>query len=67
MQIVIPYDYVQVCITDRILWHERCTWIGKNCDEPQDATNWSMWQIGQDDIYFLLRSKDATLYYLTWS
>jgi hypothetical protein len=59
--------FVTICIIDRITWHEKCVWIRTHCIGYIDTTNWAMWQLGETDIYFLLRSKDATLYYLTWS
>jgi len=31
-----------------------------------DKTEWAAWQIGFDDIYYLVDDEIATLYYLTW-
>jgi hypothetical protein len=56
----------RVTITCPITWHERCTWIEKNCKNYVDKTNWSLWQIGQDDIYFDVEDKDAVWYNLMW-
>jgi hypothetical protein len=58
---------IRVTITCPITWHERCTWIEKNCKNYVDRTNWSMWQISQDDIYFDLEDNDAVLFLLRWA
>lgn len=55
-----------VTITCPITWYERCEWIEKHCKNYIDNTNWSMWQIAQDDIYFEVEEKDAIWYWLIW-
>lgn len=57
----------RITISCPITWYHRCDWIEKNCENYTDLTNWSMWQIGQDDIYFLLEDKDAVWFTLVWS
>lgn len=56
----------RVTIKCPITWHERCTWIETNCKNYKDETNWSLWQIGQDDIYYWLQDKDAMMFALRW-
>ena len=48
-----------VTITCRVTWHEQCSWIQANCKDYIDLTNWSLWQLGLDDIVFLVEDKDA--------
>jgi len=55
-----------VTITCRITWHEQCSWIQTNCKNYIDLTNWSLWQLGLDDIVFLVEDKDATWFRLMW-
>lgn len=55
---------VRVRISDPITWHEQCTWIEENCPGYQDVTSWSAWQIGFDDIYYLVSERDAILFWL---
>lgn len=57
----------KVTISCPTTWYHRCDWIEANCKNYKDLTNWSMWQIGQDDIYFLLEDKDALWFTLVWS
>jgi hypothetical protein len=56
----------RITISCPITWYERCEWIAKNCENYVDKTEWGMWQIGQDDIYYELEEKDAVWYYLKW-
>ena len=56
----------KITITCPITWYKQCDWIEANCKNYKDITNWSMWQIGQDDIYFLLEDKDAVWFKLMW-
>ena len=57
----------KVTITCPITWWERCKWIETNCNNHKDMTNWAMWQIGQDDIFYLLEDKDAMMFILRWA
>lgn len=57
----------KIRITDPIGWFEKCVWIYNNCNDCHDVTNWHSWQIGMDDIEFIVYEKDAILYYLRWS
>ena len=57
----------RVTISCPITWYERCSWIEANCKNYKDITNWGMWQISQDDIYFLLEDKDAVWFTLIWT
>lgn len=59
-------ELVTVTITCPTTWWERCDWIEKNCKNPQDTTSWAAWQIGQDDIRFIVSKRDAIMYYLHW-
>jgi len=45
-------------------WYKQCDWIRDNCTEWVDQTCWAAWQIGYDDIYFLLKDEDAILFKL---
>ena len=56
----------RVTISCPITWWERCKWIETNCKNYVDKTEWGMWQIGQDDIYYEVEEKDAIWYYLKW-
>ena len=53
-------------ITCPITWFEQCKWIYKNCKNYQDNTNWGMWNIGLDDVYFELEDYDAIRFILIW-
>lgn len=57
----------KIKITDRIGWFEKLKWIHENFEDPQDNTNWAGWQLGLNDIEFIVREKDAIIYYLKWS
>lgn len=50
-----------------VTWFRQCDWIYKNCKEWHDETCWAAWQIGYDDIYFLLNNRDAMMFYLMWN
>lgn len=58
---------IKVTITCPITWYKQCDWIEKHCKNYEDKTNWGMWQIGQDDIYFLLEDNEAIWFTLMWS
>jgi hypothetical protein len=58
---------IKVRISCPISWHEQCKWIEDHCKDYKDATEWAAWQIGIDDIYYYLRDKDATLFFLRWN
>ena len=58
---------IKITIKCPITWWDRCKWIIQNCKAYEDLTVWSAWQIGQDDIYYLVEDKDATIYYLKWN
>lgn len=60
-------ELTAVRITDPINWFDRCTWLHANCSECHDRTNWAAWQIGLDDIIFLVPVRDAVEYYLRWT
>lgn len=55
-----------VTITCRITWHEQCEWVKNNCKNYTDLTNWGLWQLGLDDIIFLMEDKDAVWFNLVW-
>lgn len=57
----------KITISCPITWWERCKWIETNCKNYKDTTNWGMWQISQDDIYYLLEDKDAIMFALKWT
>jgi hypothetical protein len=56
----------RITITCPITWWERCNWVAENCKGYKDATCWSAWNIGYDDIYFEVNDKDAMWYHLIW-
>ncbi len=60
-------EWTRICITDRIRWWERCSWIQAQCNDYQDHTDWSLWQLGLSDIEFYVSERDAVRYYLTWA
>ena len=57
----------KITISCPITWWEQCKWIEQNCKNYVDRTNWGMWQISQDDIYFEVEDKDAVWFTLMWS
>lgn len=57
---------IQVTIKCPITWYKQCDWIRDNCVEWEDKTCWAAWQIGFDDIYFMLNDEDAILFKLIW-
>lgn len=57
----------KITINCPITWYEQCDWIKHNCKNYTDMTNWGMWQISQDDIYFLLEDADAIWFALRWA
>ena len=56
----------RITITDPITWHKRVQWVLDNSNECTDATNWSAWQIGLEDIHILVDDHTAVIYYLIW-
>lgn len=57
---------IQITITCPITWHARCTWLTDHCPGRVDNTNWGMWQVGLDNVYFAVDDDVALLYYLVW-
>lgn len=57
---------IRIKISCPITWYEQCKWIADNCTDYSDDTSWAAWQIGYDDIYFYLKERDATMFFLKW-
>lgn len=57
---------ITVTITCRTTWQVRADWIREHCPGYLERTNWPMWSLGLDDIYFEVDEKDAAWYYLVW-
>lgn len=60
-------ELAEIIITCPITWFDQIKWLEENCQILDDYTNWAAWNIGIEDIRFLVSEKDATLFYLTWS
>lgn len=57
----------RIVITCPINWWQQIQWIYKNCENVTDSTNWQMWQIGLQDVYFDLQEEDAIMFRLIWA
>lgn len=57
---------VRVRISNPNTWYLQCDWIEKYCEDYECDTNWSAWNIGYDDIYYYVKPRDATVFYLMW-
>lgn len=55
-----------ITITCRTTWQARTDWIRENCRGYLEHTNWALWSMGLDDIYFQVEDKDAVWYQLVW-
>jgi hypothetical protein len=56
-----------VTISCPTTWYIQCDWIRENCRHWSDLTEWALWQIGMDDIYFQLSDEDAIIFLLRWA
>ena len=55
---------VVVTISSPIDWYKQMDWLQDQCPDCEDLTNWSMWQIGLDNIYILVDIEVAVMFKL---